>query len=263
MSTTHVYKEKYTYQSTIKGRFTEMQHLSRLIHDEKYICWTRNMEESLLLIYPRHILSLWSCWTCFIWCWFLTIHTKQIGMSSHYLRSFSAGFSYLEHEREKHFTWTLKKLRICSRMRNCFIGSWWQIRSLRWWMPWKLCFHPHFICCVCAIFLKNVSMKCKDYVKYNRQKHVMNLWNKVMYSNSESDFEQNLQYFEVVCVDIPSFVEYVHQTWLTPYKEKFVSAWTNRVTHWGTWQQTSTSLWIWFYYVNIYQLIYYFFIIVL
>lgn len=33
---------------------------------------------------------------------------------------------------------------------------------------------------------KNVSMKCKEYVESNRQEHVMDIWNKVLYLNRES-----------------------------------------------------------------------------
>lgn len=46
-----------------------------------------------------------------------------------------------------------------------------------------------------------------------------------MYSNNVFEFEQHLQHFEMVCTDIPSFIDYVHKTWLTPYKEMFVVAW--------------------------------------
>ena len=36
--------------------------------------------------------------------------------------------------------------------------------------------------------------------------------------------------FESVCGDITLFVKYVNETWLTPYKERFMVAWTNRFT---------------------------------
>lgn len=50
---------------------------------------------------------------------------------------------------------------------------------------------------------------------------------------------KHLKHFEVVCTDIPSFVQYVHETLLTPNKERFVVAWTNRVTHLGN----TTTIW--------------------
>ncbi|XP_058783987.1 uncharacterized protein LOC131658740 [Vicia villosa] len=72
-------------------------------------------------------------------------------------------------------------------------------------------------------------MKCKEYVKLEIQEHVMDQWNNMMYSNTEDRFDVHLKHFESVCGDIPSFVNYVKETWLTPYKEIFVAAWTNRV----------------------------------
>ncbi|XP_058783030.1 uncharacterized protein LOC131657679 [Vicia villosa] len=55
----------------------------------------------------------------------------------------------------------------------------------------------------------------------------------MMYSNIEDKFDVHLNHFESVYGDIPSFFKYVKETWLTLYKERFVPAWTNRVTHLG------------------------------
>lgn len=41
-----MYKENLTYQFTIRGTLIKMQYLLILIHDEKYMCWTRNKEDS-------------------------------------------------------------------------------------------------------------------------------------------------------------------------------------------------------------------------
>lgn len=42
----HMYKENLTYQFTIRGTLIKMQYLLILIHDEKYMCWTKNKEDS-------------------------------------------------------------------------------------------------------------------------------------------------------------------------------------------------------------------------
>lgn len=54
-----------------------------------------------------------------------------------------------------------------------------------------------------------------------------------MYSNKETEFVEHLKDFEVVCADIPLFVKYVSKTCLTPYKERFIPTFTNRITHLG------------------------------
>lgn len=66
-------------------------------------------------------------------------------------------------------------------------------------------------------------MKCKDYDESHRHEHVMDIWNNIIYSNTETDFVVHLKHFKVVCVDIPKFVKYVHETWLALYKERFVT----------------------------------------
>lgn len=81
-------------------------------------------------------------------------------------------------------------------------------------------------------------MKCKEYINSERHDHVMDLWNNMMYINRETEFVAHFEHFETICADILLFVKYVIETLLTPYKERFVVAWTNRVTHLGN---TTTS----------------------
>ncbi|XP_012567773.3 uncharacterized protein [Cicer arietinum] len=80
---------------------------------------------------------------------------------------------------------------------------------------------------------KNVGAKCKQYVKKDRQEEVMDLWKKIVYSTSVEEYDHHLQQFELLCADIILFVDYVKDSWLTPYKERFVNVWTNRVMHLG------------------------------
>ncbi|XP_058760449.1 uncharacterized protein LOC131633780 [Vicia villosa] len=108
---------------------------------------------------------------------------------------FSVAFAFLEHEREENFAWALEKLK--------------------------------------ELFYSEELLPDVMYVKSERQEHVMDQRNNMMYSNTEDEFDVHLNHFESVCGDIPSFVKYMKETWLTPYKERFVAAWTNRVAHLG------------------------------
>ena len=50
---------------------------------------------------------------------------------------------------------------------------------------------------------------------------------------SEYDYDDCVAKFDMVCSPWPLFVDYVKKTWLLPYKEKFVKAWTDKVMHLG------------------------------
>ncbi|KAL5131698.1 hypothetical protein HKD37_12G034518 [Glycine soja] len=50
---------------------------------------------------------------------------------------------------------------------------------------------------------------------------------------SEQQFDECLKKFEMACIPWPMFVDYFKETWIIPHKEKFVSAWTNKVMQLG------------------------------
>jgi len=54
-----------------------------------------------------------------------------------------------------------------------------------------------------------------------------------MQSPNEESYNEHLKSFTNWCTRYKVFVDYVQNTWLTPFKEKFVQTWTNRVMHPG------------------------------
>lgn len=54
--------------------------------------------------------------------------------------------------------------------------------------------------------------KCKLLIKEKKQDPIMNLWSKIMYFNHMFAYERHLHNFELVCGNIPIFVDYVNQT---------------------------------------------------
>ncbi|KAH7518290.1 hypothetical protein FEM48_Zijuj09G0155800 [Ziziphus jujuba var. spinosa] len=52
-------------------------------------------------------------------------------------------------------------------------------------------------------------------------------------SATEEQYQQHLHYLEIDFSEYMKAVEYVKKAWLEKYKEKFVSAWTNKVLHLG------------------------------
>jgi transposase-like protein len=80
----------------------------------------------------------------------------------------------------------------------------------------------------------NVRPKCKTLVPPKEKNvNVLAAWSDLINSHDEVEYVQRLQHFEELCADYPIFLEYVKNIWLIPHKEKFVSAWTDRVMHLG------------------------------
>ncbi|XP_058734041.1 uncharacterized protein LOC131605735 [Vicia villosa] len=119
--------------------------------------------------------------------------------------TFSVAFAYLEHEREESFTWALQKLKELLYHEKLLPNVMVMDRELTLMNAIDYVY-PNASHLLCTFhILKNVSMKCKEYVKSERQEHVMDQWNNMMYSNTEDEFDVHLNHFESVCGDIPSF----------------------------------------------------------
>ncbi|KAL5148634.1 hypothetical protein HKD37_13G035645 [Glycine soja] len=108
--------------------------------------------------------------------------------------TFSAGFAYLEDKRLNNVVWALERSHIN----------------------------------------KNVKAKCKSLIgQRNAWEYVMDVWGTLVDCPSEQQFDECLKKFEMVCSPWPMFIDYVKKTWIIPHKEKFVTAWTNKVMHLG------------------------------
>ncbi|XP_038680254.1 uncharacterized protein LOC119981269 [Tripterygium wilfordii] len=59
------------------------------------------------------------------------------------------------------------------------------------------------------------------------------MWSALVMSESEYEYEFHLAEIELEFYNYPMILIYLKDVWLTPYKEKFVSAWTNRCMHFG------------------------------
>ncbi|XP_058742340.1 protein FAR1-RELATED SEQUENCE 5-like [Vicia villosa] len=120
-SITQIYRARATYRLGKRGAMTEMQMLLSLIHQEKYMCWSRNKENSYIVadIFWTHpdsvkLLNMFPQVLIFDCTYKINRYRlpllEIVGVTSTKL-TFSVAFAYLEHEREKNFTWALQKLK--------------------------------------------------------------------------------------------------------------------------------------------------------
>jgi len=77
--------------------------------------------------------------------------------------------------------------------------------------------------------------------KHEEWKIIMDVWELLLQSPDEVSYNEHFKNFTTRCARYKTFVDYVQQTWLVPFKEKFVQAWANRVIHLGN---TTTNRYI-------------------
>ncbi|XP_028116443.1 PKS-NRPS hybrid synthetase CHGG_01239-like [Camellia sinensis] len=81
---------------------------------------------------------------------------------------------------------------------------------------------------------KNVLTKCKKMFETQQKWEKFNHeWNSVVYSSSEIQYEERLKSLLKEFGSYPDAVKYVMDTWLVPYRDKFVAAWTDTCMHCG------------------------------
>ncbi|XP_028068166.1 uncharacterized protein LOC114270779 [Camellia sinensis] len=75
---------------------------------------------------------------------------------------------------------------------------------------------------------KIVLTKCKKMFETQQKWEKFNHeWNSLVYSSSEIQYNERLKSLLKEFSSYPDAVKYVMDTWLVPYKEKFVAAWTD------------------------------------
>ncbi|KAH1226997.1 hypothetical protein GmHk_10G027358 [Glycine max] len=155
--------------------------------------------------------------------------------------TFSAGFAYLEGECVNNIVWALERfqglfLRI-DRLPVVIVTD----RDLALMNVVKTVF-PECTNLLCRFHIdKNVKTKCKSLISQkNVWDYVMNNWGTLVNCPSEQEFAESLQKFQIACSPWPMFVDYINDTWIIPHKEKFITAWTNKVMHLGN--TTTNSL---------------------
>jgi len=147
---------------------------------------------------------------------------------------FSAGFAYLEGEHVNNIVWALEQFRDLflrnDRLPVVIVTD----RDLALMNAVKTVF-LECINLFCRFHIdKNVKAKCKSLIGQKIVwEYVMDNWGTLDDCPSEQQFAECLHKFQIVCSPWPMFVDYVNETWIIPHKEKFITAWTNKVMHLG------------------------------
>ncbi|KAH1203730.1 Protein FAR1-RELATED SEQUENCE 5 [Glycine max] len=244
-----IYNVRSAYRSSIRGSDTKMQHLMKLLERDQYIHWYRLKDEvvvrDLFWCNPDVVKLCNACHLVFFINNIYKINRYRLPLLDFVGviptgMTFSVGFTYMEGERVNNVIWTLKWFRGLFLRRDSLPVVIVTDRDLALMNAVKTVF-PECTNLLCRFHIyKNVKAKCKSLIgQKNAWEYVMDAWGSLVDCPSEQQFHECLQKFKMACSPWPMFVDYVKETWIIPYKEKFVTAWTNKVMHLGN---TTTNM---------------------
>ncbi|XP_028053365.1 PKS-NRPS hybrid synthetase CHGG_01239-like [Camellia sinensis] len=147
--------------------------------------------------------------------------------------SFSVAFAYLQFERIDNYVWVLTTL--CSLLDDIAIPEVIVTdRKLALMNAIDRVFSTsrHLLCR--WHISKNVLAKCKKMFKSKEEwDKFISLWNFLVLSSTELEYNEHLARLLTDFDTYPEAVQYVSQSWLIPYKDKFVAVWTDNCMHFG------------------------------
>ncbi|XP_028077088.1 uncharacterized protein LOC114279098 [Camellia sinensis] len=128
--------------------------------------------------------------------------------------TFSVAFAYLQYERVDNYAWVLATLR---DVMDGFVV-------------------PTIIVTNRELALMNAIQKI-----FSSGRHLLCRWH-IMYSSSEIQYDERLKSLLKEFSSYPDAVKYIMDTWLVPYKDKFVAAWTDTCMHCGNAESAHAKL---------------------
>ncbi|KAK9676212.1 hypothetical protein RND81_11G061800 [Saponaria officinalis] len=147
-------------------------------------------------------------------------------------KSFYSCFVFLKKEKDEDYVWALE-------MFKEMIGPTFQplvIVSDRDMALKKaiLVVFPQSIHLLCIWHIqKNIVAKCKShFIRDEDWEMFLSTWSAVMYAVSEKSFGEAWVLLEFLYKEKAAVITYIKETWM-PYKEMFVTAWTDKHPHFG------------------------------
>ncbi|XP_060969793.1 protein FAR1-RELATED SEQUENCE 6-like [Cannabis sativa] len=239
-----IYNARQKHRIREKAGRSQMQQLMRKLSEHNYIEWHRYEKDTntvrdifwahpfgvdLLHIFP-HVLVM-DC----------TYKTNRyrlplleiVGVTSTEY-TFSIAFVFLNSEQEDNYTWALDRLKTMMGidfLPNVIVTD----RELALINAIEKVF-PAAKHLLCRYHISNnVLTKCrKKFESKEKWDNFLSDWNILTLSSSESEYNKRLKALEENYGRYSQAIDYVKDVWLNKYKEKFVSAWTNLVMHFGT-----------------------------
>ncbi|XP_052289406.1 uncharacterized protein LOC127899726 [Citrus sinensis] len=250
-----IYNARHRYKvKELAGR-SKMQLLMSKLTEHNYIEWYRSNADTdsvkdlfwahpfaidLLRAFP-HVLIMDCTYKTNMYDFPLL---EVVGVTSTEM-TFSVYFAYIEREREDNYSWALDKLKgfMGNNMLPSVIVT---DREVALMNAIQNVFSTatHLLCR--WHISKNILANCKKLFETNEVwESFITSWNILVLSATKDHYMQHLRLLESEFVRYQESIDYVKNTWLDKYKEKFVAAWTNSIMHLGnTTSNRSIGLWM-------------------
>ncbi|XP_052209388.1 PKS-NRPS hybrid synthetase cheA-like [Diospyros lotus] len=238
-----IYNARQRYRLIEKDGHSQMQQLMKKLGEYNYVEWHRNdgstdcitdlfwshpMAIKLLNVFP-HVLIMDCTYKSNRYKYSLL---EIVGVTSTEL-TFSVAFAFMDHEYEVNYTWAMEKLRSIMTP-NTFPGVVVTNRELGLMNAIHKVFPiTTILLCRCHIS-KNVLANCKKlFDRKEMWEKFMLSWNLIVFASTENEYERRIHDLIVEYYAYKDVLDYVRNTWLNDYKEKFVATWTNKIMHFG------------------------------
>jgi len=226
------------------GDLTAMQYLMKLLMERKYITWWQKEGDGdsrvlsqLMFAHPEcvELLNLFP----YVLLMDATYKTNRyymplvqvIGVTSTG-QNFHIAFAFLKDEKKESFVWFLKEVRrILQGVKPGVIIT---DRELAAMNALEDVFPgiPHMLCRRhinenVEVYLRKLTGKKSFWFTFKKR------WSSIINAQTETEYMEKVKLMEAAWHRVPAFIQYIHDTWLTPYRHKFVSAWTKEIKHFG------------------------------
>ncbi|KAH6787647.1 hypothetical protein C2S52_007199, partial [Perilla frutescens var. hirtella] len=238
-----IYNVRHRYRMVEKAGRSQMQQLMKKLNECNYVEWHRtnyltDCIRDLFWAHPSSLEILHAFPSVLIMdCTYKTNRyglplLEIVGVTCTDL-TFSIAFVYMESEREENYTWAMEKLKSIMPS-NILLEVIVTDRDLA------------LMNSIRSVFPSTTNLQCRFHITKNvlansrklferKEKcdAFMSAWSVLMLSSTENEYAKILKSIDNDYKDYPGVLKYVKDTWLTPYKQRFVAAWTNKIMHFG------------------------------
>ncbi|KAK9166761.1 hypothetical protein Scep_001952 [Stephania cephalantha] len=238
-----IYNARQKFRIEDAGGRTQMQQLLHILEKNKWMSWHRkypdtNVVTDLFWSHPDSI-KLLRCFSSVILmdCTYKTNMYRMplleiVGITSTHL-TFSVGFAFISSETHANYVWALENLR-------SILDGWPKpdvfvtdrelglISAIEEVCPSS----SHLLCSwhINKVVLAKTKKMFGDNEGFAR---FMDRWTSVLYAKSDALLELKMNDLRCEFGHVKGLTDYLDNTWVKIYKEKFVPAWTNRIMHFG------------------------------